>query len=326
MDKLTRRRFVQLAAAGAGLMPMQGLLAVGQDRATDASRNPTGETNFPNPREFFKVGERISASPEFVIDHTVVYNPAEHKWHMFGIPKDDTAFVHLTANSLTQPQWEKSAPYHDGSRKKIWAPHIVYDKRAFYMYYARIASPREIVYATSADLWTWSQPKLAFALSNEATDDQKNKDPMVLRDKGKWIMYFSMMKDKTKWVVGHSISNDLLSWGKPQICFDDDSADPGVESPFVVRRGDYYYLFLASRPWLSGKTEIFRSKSAHAWKTADKLKSMNWQVPEIIRDLDGKWYITLGGPGSSGFSIWPLYWNDGLDIAETSVPVPRADS
>jgi hypothetical protein len=39
---------------------------------------------------------------------------------------------------------------------------------------------------------------------------------------------------------------------------------------------------------------------------------MDWHTPKIIRDVDGKWYITLCGyePERNGFSVWPLYWND----------------
>ncbi len=47
-------------------------------------------------------------------------------------------------------------------------------------------------------------------------------------------------------------------------------------------------------------------------------------APEIIRDLDGKWYITLCGyePERNGFSVWPLYWNDYLENVATSVLTP----
>jgi hypothetical protein len=64
------------------------------------------------------------------------------------------------------------------------------------------------------------------------------------------------MKISKHWVVGYSISNDLENWSEPQICFDEFSESSGVKSPFVVKRGDYYFLFLSARPWPAGRILI----------------------------------------------------------------------
>ena len=281
--------------------------------------------NLPKKLDILEVGDKISSfSGIYVNDHSVIYNPAEKKWHMYGIIKGEKSFIHLTADSLTQQKWIENKYYTD-SGAEIWAPYIIFEKGKYFMFYTKIGIPRQIVCVESTDLWTWSEPELILASRTQSGTDGKNKDPMILKNRNQWIMYFSMMKDSTKWVVAYSTSSNLKKWSKPQICFDENTSMPRVESPFVVKRGDYYYIFISARPWPYGYMEVFRSSSPYSWKVTDKVKWMDWHAPEIIRDLDGKWYITLCGnePERNGFSVWPLYWNDYLEEAEMTLPVPK---
>ncbi len=283
--------------------------------------------NLPKNLDLLEVGTGIPAfTGIYINDHSVIYNPIQKIWHMFGIVKGKKSFIHLTADSLSQPKWIEIKHFTD-SGEEIWAPHIIAEKGKYFMFYTRIGVPRQLVCVESTDLWNWSEPRLIMASRTPAGTDAKNKDPMIMKDNGQWIMYFSMMKNAEKWVVGYSTSSDLQKWSKPQICFDEDSSMPSVESPFVVKRGNYYYIFISARPWPYGYMEVFRSTSPYAWKITDKVKWMDWHAPEIVRDLDGKWYITLCGyePERNGFSVWPLFWNDYMDDAETSVPVPQND-
>jgi hypothetical protein len=45
---------------------------------------------------------------------------------------------------------------------------------------------------------------------------------------------------------------------------------------------------------------------------------------EVVRDRDGKWYISRCGWGEGGVYLAPLVWNDGLDDKPTNIPVPIA--
>lgn len=274
-------------------------------------RNPA----IPKGLDLIQTGPRIQSFPgRYINDHAVIFDPARRKWHMFGIVHGETSFIHLTADSLTQAPWVESTPYRDGGAK-IWAPHIIAHSGKYFMFYTRLAVPREIVLTESADLVAWSKLQVVLASAGTGGIDLKNKDPMLLRDGDRWIMYVSMLRDATHWVVGYSVSRDLHDWSKPVPCFDENTTMPGVESPFVVRRGDAYYLFLSARPWPYGFVEVFRSNSPISWKVTDKVKWMDWHAPEILRDLNGRWYITLCGyeRERDGFSIAPLEWNDYLD-------------
>lgn len=279
----------------------------------------------PKDCDLIEIGKGIhSFTGIYINDHSVIYNPIEKKWHMYGIVNDEKSFIHLTADSLTQPNWVENKHFNDLG-KTIWAPHIISDKGRYFMFYTRIGVPRQIVCSESTNLWNWTEPKLILASRTSIGTDAKNKDPMVLRDKGQWIMYYSIMKDSMKWAIGYSTSSDLKTWSNPQICFDEDTSNPQVESPFVVKRGNYYYIFVSARPWPYGYMEVFRSLSPYSWKVTDKVKWLDWHAPEIVRDLDGKWYITLCGyePERNGFSVWALYWNDYLDDEESSVAIPN---
>lgn len=304
-----------------------------KSNGTDATMRANMEdTATLEQKDLMKVGAlRTAYEMPYFNDHSIIYNPQDNQWHLYGISMDPSIeLIHLTADSLTQAGWKKEKPFvYMG--KEIWAPHIIYHDSLFYMFYTSIGVPREIRYTVSSDLNEWSHPssKPLLALTNAHTDNMKNKDPMVFRDteRKQWVMYYSMMKDDKHWVVGYSTSKNLTEWSAPKICFDEHTEEPNVESPFVVKRGEYYYLFLSARPWPNGAEEIFRSKTPYLWKTDDSIIKINpWHAAEVIRDLDGKWYLTLcTGTNVSmarDFRIAPFLWNDGLEDEKTSMPIP----
>jgi beta-fructofuranosidase len=279
--------------------------------------NGQNKHTIDSKRDLIRVGNPVVLYEiPYLNDHTVIYNPADKKWHAYGIITGEKHFIHLTADFLTQTPWERHEDFCvDSCNREIWAPHIVYHDNIYYMFYTMTGEPREIRYATSTDLFEWKHPA-----SNPLLAGNKNKDPMVFRNKNQWIMYYSMMKDQQHWVVGYSVSNDLIEWSKPEICFDENTESPGVESPFVVQRGEYYYLFLSARPWPQGGEDVFRSKTPYRWKPDDFIERIEpWHAAEIVRDLDGKWYLTLSsGKESKDFRIAPIYWNDGIESDSVS--------
>jgi len=311
-------RLISLVAC-LGLLPAAALA-----QSQPAEQSPPSE---PSEGNIIRVGEpKVCFSVPYANDHTVIYCPVDKKWHMLGIRQGHTKFMHLTADTLMQTPWVRHKDFSiENSNKQIWAPHIVHSGDTFYMFYTMIGEPREIRYAVSKDLFRWSDPSsnLLLAPSNQHSRNLKAKDPMVFRDNGKWIMYYSMMKDARHWVVAYSTSEDLQSWTAPKICFDEHTESPGVESPFVVRRGNYYYLFLSARPWPVGGEDVFRSLSPYSWDPADRVKRINpWHAAEVVRDFGGKWYLTLSsGTQAKDFRIAPLQWNDGAE-GDTSMPAP----
>ena len=277
---------------------------------------------------FLEVGEyRLLYPSTYINDHCVIYDKDSAKWHMYGIPDGHKRFIHLTSDSLTASPWKRDKDFTYGG-VEIWAPHVVRHEQKYWMFFTAIGKPRQIALSTTEDIaagnWTSATNNPILAQRNHDGSDGKNKDCMILRDGDQWIMYYSMVKarphGKDQWVVGYRTSPDLLSWSEPQIAFDENpSPDPGVESPFVVKRGKYYYLFLSARPWPCGGVDVFRSESPRHWDPKHDFVKRFPRDPtkahamEIIQDRDGKWYITRCGPKMGGWWLAPLTWNDGQD-------------
>jgi beta-fructofuranosidase len=238
---------------------------------------------------------------DYFNDHTVVYNPADSLWHVYGIANPQTEFIHLTSNTLAGGNWNRHNNLSLGDGTEIWAPHVVQDDDLYHMFYTRIGNPREIGHLVSSDLFRWihtSDPILNLTTPNGL--DAKNKDPMILQDGDQWIMYYSRIKENIGgndyWVVGSSISTDFINWSNHQVIFDENQpSDPDVESPFVVRCEDQYYLFMSVRPWPSGGVDVFVSDDPFNWDASQQPyeRIFPWHAPEVVRDTDGEWYLTL---------------------------------
>jgi arabinan endo-1,5-alpha-L-arabinosidase len=128
-------------------------------------------------------------------------------------------------------------------------------------------------------------------------------------------------------IVAYRTSEDLVSWGERKVAFTDPSKGTyggPTESPFIVRRGKSYYLFMGPRGGYRG-TEVFRSGDPFHWTPEAKVGHIDSHAAEVIRDADGKWYVTHCGWGQGGVYLAALRWNDGLDDAGTSLPIPPAD-
>lgn len=114
-------------------------------------------------------------------------------------------------------------------------------------------------------------------------------------------------------IVAARISYDLVNWTKDRyVVFTD--AEKGTwggntESPVVIRRGDWYYLFIG--PGASYvTTKVFRSRDLFSWVESDEVAVLETHAAEIIETEDGKWYISHCGLKRGGLYLAPFFWND----------------
>jgi arabinan endo-1,5-alpha-L-arabinosidase len=272
----------------------------------------------------------------YINDHTIFCGP--DGWHIYGIthaepanPLDERNFAHATALSLTQLPWSKQAfalTYNPGAGEyHLWAPHVISNSGSYYMYYCAGSNPLDHVnyrihLATSPDLWTWTRSS-----SNPmVVDGFDARDPMVLRVGSQWVMYYTGTNPASggNYVVCYRTSTDLIHWGARNIAYTDPSSGTyggPTESPFVVRRGTNYYLFVGPRPDYDG-TDVFVSTSPYNWNIANKVGHFGAHAAEVIRDVDGKWYISRAGWGKGGVYLAQLTWSDGMSDSDTSMPAP----
>jgi hypothetical protein len=237
---------------------------------------------------------------------------------------DEKQLAHAVAPSLTTSQWRKQpfALVADATESVLWAPHVITHAGLHYMFYAAGAEHGDgnfrMHLATSADMTNWTRHE-----GNPLfTDGFEARDPMVLRVGERWVMYYTATEPATggHHVVAYRTSDDLKTWGPRSIAFVDPMKGTGAgptESPFVVKRGDCYYLFLSMRhnyiPGYYADTEVFRSRNPLHWDINDIVGRFDGHASEVIRDVDGRWYVSHCGWYQGGVYLAPLTWHDGLD-------------
>ena len=250
-------------------------------------------------------------------------------WHLFGIthiepadPMNEHNFAHATAKTLLQRQWDKQpfaltvakeAPWNEAH---LWAPHVIRHDGTYYMFYCAGDADHtkyKIHLATSQDLKTWTRhPKNPMVV-----DGFDARDPFVMRDGDRWRMYYDATSAPQggNHIVATVTSDDLVSWKDRKVVYTDRSTGTyggPTESPFVVKRGDRYYLFIGPYGGYD-KTVVLASNDPLHWKIEDKVGEIPAHAAEVVQDKDGKWYISRAGWGRGGVYLAQLVWKDEED-------------
>jgi len=274
-----------------------------------------------------------AAEPWCVNDHTFVQGP-DKTWHLFGIthPKPfDFAkdpglrLAHATARRLLQSQWTGQAPavtadwdkYHEAL---LWAPYVFRDGQTYYMFVSagdKISHRYTLHVLTSPDLENWTRSPA----NPVVVDGFDTRDPMVMRVGDDWVLYYTATTtpDGGNHVVACVTSKDLLHWANRTVVLMHPSAGTfggPTESPFVVQRGNAYYLFVCDNDW----TDVYVSSNPFHWAYQRKGGRIQSHASEIVRDTDGRWYISNTGWMNGPVSLAPLRWHDGLDDASSNIP------
>jgi len=292
---------------------------------------PVSDQPLVEPGEF----KTFYTAPEpwCVNDHTLVQGP-DSTWHMFGIthPKPlswekdpGRQLAHATATTLQQSQWDPQpfAVRRDLEKYRefvFWAPHVIRHDHLYYLFVC-VGDPGDhsrykIHLLTSPDLKDWARsPDNPMVI-----DGFDARDPFVMRVGAEWVLYYTA--NSTPECGNHQVvavtSKDLVHWGDRRVVFTHPRAGSfggPTESPFVVRRGSNYYLFVCDNEW----TDIYVSHDPFHWEYAQKNTRIRSHASEIVRDVDGKWFITHAGWTSGPLKMAELRWHDDLDDAPTNI-------
>ncbi|MFI9508281.1 glycosyl hydrolase family 32 [Nocardia sp. NPDC052566] len=264
----------------------------------------------------------------YINDHTLV-RAEDGGWHLFGIthpepadPFHEIEFAHATATDLHGP-WRKRAAVltvdEEYGETHLWAPFVITSGGRHFMFYAGGGADRTraaINLATSKDLWHWTRHPRGPLFR----DGYDARDPMVLRIGEKWVMYYcaTSAAHGGHHVVAYRLSSDLVHWGERHIAYTDPTVGTeagNTESPYVVRHGSSWYLFIGPRPRYVG-TDVFRSDNPFRFRIGDKVGHIAAHAAELVQH-DGRWWITSAGWGQGGVRLAPLTFPNpraGIDV------------
>jgi hypothetical protein len=127
----------------------------------------------------------------------------------------------------------------------------------------------------------------------------------------RWVMYYTANSAPTggNHIVAYRTSTDLVDWSDRQVAYTDPTTGTGggpTESPFVVKHGRFWYLFIGPRPGYIG-TDVFRSTDPLRFRIEDKVGHIAAHAAEVINER-GHWYVTAAGWGQGGVYLAPLIW------------------
>lgn len=272
--------------------------------------------------------------PWYINDHCFLRDESG-LWHLFGIthaepldPLGETNLAHATSPSLVEGPWRKEPFAMSADRERwgethLWAPHVVTCDGLYHMLVCAGGESHaayKIHLATSSDLRSW----VRHPANPVVVDGFDARDPNVLRDGDRWLMYYTATSEPEggHHIVACRTSLDLVTWSERQVVFTDPEIGTfggPTESPFVVRRGRSYYLFICCKGGYDS-TDVYRSDDPCRFPLENRVARLGVHAAEVIRDVDGRWYVSHCGWGRGGVYLAPLWWEDGEDDDDTSLP------
>ncbi|MFI1112072.1 family 43 glycosylhydrolase [Streptomyces physcomitrii] len=320
-------RVKRAAVAGLALLTLSLALGAGPadaggTRSADAREDLTWVGAGPVRKVYDTSGETPS---RYLNDHAVIKGP-DGTWHMYGITGEEAppgqapdssgedTFAHATAPSLKGP-WTTREPVltvdPDYGEDHLWAPHVIEHEGTYYMFYSGGGGDRDatINLATSKDLSHWTR----IPSGPLFRDGWVARDPFVTRVGDHWVMYYTATAtpEGGSHIVAYRTSEDLVHWSERGTAFTDTTAKensaPVTESPFVVHRGDWWYLFTGPRGDGYVGTDVFRSKDPTRFDLDGYAGHLPAHAPEIVQDGEN-WWATHSGWFQDGLHLAPLHW------------------
>jgi arabinan endo-1,5-alpha-L-arabinosidase len=309
----------------------------------------------PGPKRRLLDASPGPGAPWYINDHTLVRD-AHGTWHAFGIwhpepaaPLDETFFLHATTRSLEDPVWSIHDPVlharTDIGETHVWAPHVIRHDGRYWMFYCGGTADHtryRIELATSSDLFTWEHHP-GGPLCEDGFDAR---DPMVLRDGDRWLMYCTRTARPEGGFHEVSVreSADLITWSEPSVAYrstQQGTVGGPTESPFVVpvmpggtigidpgdgligtrdgpepvvgvggaADGPLGWILFVCESGEYDRTLAYFSRDPERFEDAGRLDvDLDEHCAEIVVDPDdpSRLWVTGGGWGRGGLTIRPL--------------------
>lgn len=291
--------------------------------------------------------ERPPACQNRPNDHTI-FRTDDGVWHLWACIDDcPTKFclAHWIAPSLTTSPWtftgELIRPDRNyGESLVVWrngdfiqSPFYVRDGNRHYLFFGGYATgldatgmptaeygsmENQIAVLLSDDGYAWCRYDNGREQSRVFAGPGAARDPMVLRDDDRWLIYYTghLDGDPQMECIFVRESQDLLNWSEPDVAHYIDVASldrPATrhtnESPFVHRHKGWYYLFRSGglRPDYSVEVLVSRDPTNFGRSgdgTAYRLCGCSFHAPEIVIDETGQCFISKIWDRERGHGIY----------------------
>ena len=240
---------------------------------------------------------------------------------------------HAVTDDLVNWTWEAPVLSVDSARfenYQVWSPGVVEKNGTYYMYYTGVNynCAQAICLAISRDLYHWEKygdgPVVKPGPWGSWTPERWSdcRDSMVFVDNdGTAYMYYCTARRRPdggmETAVGVASSTDMVNW-TDRGAYTFDICDITLESPFVLRRGDKYYMFYTNCG--HGTAYAVSDDPISGWQSLGMLLPYSIppecpaNVPSCaeVFEFKGQWYISscLREPGCEQYlELFRLTWN-----------------
>ena len=275
-------------------------------------------------REIIPATPAGSTQPWFTNDHTFIRGE-DGTWHCFAINnpmldnlvalyREHPFLLHATAPALTGP-WTRIgfAVDESATTRYVGAPFVIRrDGEYLMMMEAMWGERRGLEIARSHDLVHWTRDRREVITNQPAL----RRDPCIVRDeeRGEWMVYLCVpAAGQSRITVCRTTDFESYSEPRTVLALDDGWPWGSLASPFVVKRGDLYYLFFTHSMRHYHETVVLASDSGEQFDWANQVTTLHAHAAELVREGDA-WFISSCGPedrrlsNRHGIDLAPLGW------------------
>lgn len=224
-----------------------------------------------------------------------IYQSTDGKWHCVSCIRGTShygqrLFYHWTADKITDTDWEPVGFFECkrgtrlGKPTSVQAPHPLVYKNKHYLFYN--SGPAHCLISDDAIHW-----RQHVNTEGEYVFFDMGRDVCVFGDKAnnRFIAYYcgtaTVDGQRRGAMVARTAPTPEGPWSKEELAV---KTDGNPESPFVIKRGEWYYLWQ--------QMSVYRSKDPLNFNGAELVAHMTgvWfggkYAPEVL-EHDGKWYV-----------------------------------
>ena len=252
--------------------------------------NPPGQKDDPKKRRWYINDHCFFVDHDNAIHWFGITNPYPAKGGYYG-PGTHMHVGHASAKHPFGPWTEHkdAVTLPEGSKGFVGACFVVRHGGTYFMVYNH---GKGFTTAVSRNLYDWKIDKDVPVINL----GNGTRDPCIVRqDDGTYFLYCTAGEGQFG-AVQLGQSTDMRTWKKagPVLVSDIRGAWGPLESPFVHRRGDAYYLFINHSHHQYAETIVFRSEDPKKFDWQRPLCTVFGHAMEIF-EWNGKTYISHCG-------------------------------